>query len=97
MGGRRSGSGARSASPIAVSWAPQTAGGMLRVPPQSRFTFLVDEAHENIGQKLNKALGGIESENIALEGVLDHIFGQESAGTVWSIAQMNMLLHPTSK
>jgi type I restriction enzyme M protein len=47
--------------------------GTFWVPPQSRFTFLVDEAHENIGDKLNKALGGLESENIALEGVLDHI------------------------
>ena len=47
--------------------------GTFWVPPQSRFSFLVDEAHENIGDKLNKALGGIETENIALEGVLDHI------------------------
>ncbi|SNR67645.1 SAM-dependent DNA methyltransferase [Paracoccus sediminis] len=47
--------------------------GTFWVPPQSRFSYLVDEAHENIGDKLNKALGGIESENIALEGVLDHI------------------------
>lgn len=47
--------------------------GTFWVPPQSRFTFLVNEAHENIGDTLNKALGGVESENIALEGVLDHI------------------------
>lgn len=47
--------------------------GTFWVPPQSRFRYLFDEAHENIGDKLNKALGGIESENIALEGVLDHI------------------------
>lgn len=47
--------------------------GTFWVPPQSRFGFLVNEAHENIGDTLNKALGGIESENIALEGVLDHI------------------------
>lgn len=47
--------------------------GTFWVPPQSRFEFLVNEAHENIGETLNKALGGIESENIALEGVLDHI------------------------
>ncbi|AFO92722.1 SAM-dependent DNA methyltransferase [Phaeobacter inhibens] len=47
--------------------------GTFWVPPQSRFGHLVDEAHENIGDKLNKALGGVESENIALEGVLDHI------------------------
>ncbi|WP_114835629.1 class I SAM-dependent DNA methyltransferase [Agrobacterium tumefaciens] len=47
--------------------------GTFWVPPQSRFEFLVNEAHENIGDTLNKALGGIESENFALEGVLDHI------------------------
>lgn len=47
--------------------------GTFWVPPQSRFSHLVDEAHENIGDKVNKALGGVESENIALEGVLDHI------------------------
>ncbi|PYE85166.1 N-6 DNA methylase [Phyllobacterium leguminum] len=47
--------------------------GTFWVPPQSRFEFLVNEAHENIGDTLNKALGGIESENSALEGVLDHI------------------------
>lgn len=47
--------------------------GTFWVPPQSRFEFLVNEAHENNGDALNKALGGIESENIALEGVLDHI------------------------
>ncbi|TDE34837.1 SAM-dependent DNA methyltransferase [Antarcticimicrobium sediminis] len=47
--------------------------GTFWVPPQSRFQFLVDEAHENVGDMLNKALGGVESENITLEGVLDHI------------------------
>lgn len=47
--------------------------GTFWVPPQSRFNFLVDDAHENIGDKLNKALGGLEADNIALEGVLDHI------------------------
>ncbi|WP_223565021.1 type I restriction-modification system subunit M [Agrobacterium tumefaciens] len=53
------------------AWYGKT--GAFWVPPQSRFRYLIDEAHENIGDKLNKALGGIESENIALEGVLDHI------------------------
>ncbi|MBM9401899.1 SAM-dependent DNA methyltransferase [Gluconacetobacter azotocaptans] len=47
--------------------------GTFWVPEQSRFQYLVDEAHENIGDMLNKALAGIEAENIALEGVLDHI------------------------
>ena len=40
--------------------------GTFWVPPQSRFEFLVNEAHENIGDTLNKALGGIESENNTL-------------------------------
>lgn len=47
--------------------------GTFWVPPQSRFSYLVDDAHENIGDILNKALGGLEADNIALEGVLDHI------------------------
>ncbi|MCG4256744.1 type I restriction-modification system subunit M [Acetobacter senegalensis] len=47
--------------------------GTFWVPEQSRFQYLTDEAHENIGDMLNKALAGIEAENIALEGVLDHI------------------------
>ena len=47
--------------------------GTFWVPKQARFQYLMDEAHENIGDMLNKALAGIESENIALEGVLDHI------------------------
>lgn len=47
--------------------------GTFWVPKQARFQYLMDEAHENIGDMLNKALAGIEAENIALEGVLDHI------------------------
>ena len=47
--------------------------GTFWVPQRSRFDFLVNEAHENIGDKLNKALADIENENIALEGVLGHV------------------------
>lgn len=47
--------------------------GTFWVPKQARFQYLMEEAHENIGDMLNKALAGIEAENIALEGVLDHI------------------------
>lgn len=47
--------------------------GVVWVPEEARFSFLLDNAHENIGDFLNKALGGIESHNGKLEGVLDHI------------------------
>lgn len=43
------------------------------VPPQSRYDFLLNEAHRNIGNTLNKALAGIESGNTKMEGVLTHI------------------------
>lgn len=47
--------------------------GNFWVPNQSRFRHLINEAHINIGDLLNKALGGIEEHNVALEGVLEHI------------------------
>lgn len=43
------------------------------MPPESRFDFLRDHAHQNVGDYLNRALGGLESENAALDGVLAHI------------------------
>ena len=43
------------------------------VPPQSRYVFLLNEAHQNVGDYLNKALAGIESVNVSLDGVLEHI------------------------
>ncbi|MGE6690277.1 N-6 DNA methylase [Stutzerimonas stutzeri] len=47
--------------------------GNFWVPSQSRFKYLVNEAHINVGDLLNKALGGIEENNASLEGVLEHI------------------------
>jgi type I restriction enzyme M protein len=47
--------------------------GSFWVPPHSRYDWLLDEAHEGIADKLNKALGGIESGNTKLEDVLTHI------------------------
>ena len=47
--------------------------GSFWVPPQSRYTYLLNEAHENVGNALNKALSGIETENSSLGGVLEHI------------------------
>jgi type I restriction enzyme M protein len=43
------------------------------VPPTSRWEFLVNEAHVNVGDFLNKALGGLESNNSSLYDVLEHI------------------------
>lgn len=53
------------------AWYGKT--GEFWVPPQSRFEYLVNEAHVNVGDFLNKALGGLESENTALDGVVNHI------------------------
>ncbi|MEK7917038.1 class I SAM-dependent DNA methyltransferase [Burkholderia contaminans] len=43
------------------------------VPPQSRYEFLINDVHQNIGDYLNKALTGIETANTSLYDVLEHI------------------------
>ncbi|MEO5364325.1 MAG: N-6 DNA methylase [Magnetococcus sp. DMHC-8] len=47
--------------------------GSFWVPPHSRYAFLLNEAHHNVGDYLNKALGGIETTNVSLSEVLQHI------------------------
>jgi type I restriction enzyme M protein len=47
--------------------------GSFWVPPKSRYQTLVDDAHENVGDRLNKALTGIETANTSLYDVLEHI------------------------
>lgn len=47
--------------------------GSFWVPPQSRYGYLLNEAHQNVGDSLNKALGGIETANTSLCDVLEHI------------------------
>ncbi|MBF0628947.1 MAG: N-6 DNA methylase [Magnetococcales bacterium] len=47
--------------------------GSFWVPPHSRYDYLVNEAHHNIGNFLNKALTGIETTNTSLSDVLEHI------------------------
>lgn len=56
--------------------------GSFWVPPHSRYDYLLNEAHQNVGDYLNKALAGLESVNASLDGVLEHIdfnrkFGQK--------------------
>ena len=48
-------------------------GQSFYVPPNSRWTYLVNEAHVDVGGFLNKALGGLESNNSSLAEVLEHI------------------------
>jgi type I restriction enzyme M protein len=48
-------------------------GDTFYVPPQSRWPHLLNEAHQTVGSYLNTALGGLESENSSLDGVLEHI------------------------
>lgn len=47
--------------------------GNFWVPIHSRFWYVLNEAHTNVGDLLNKALAGIEGNNADLEGVLEHI------------------------
>lgn len=48
-------------------------GQSFYVPPSSRWQFLVNEAHNDVGGFLNRALGGLESNNSSLAEVLEHI------------------------
>ncbi|HEY0488470.1 MAG TPA: class I SAM-dependent DNA methyltransferase [Telluria sp.] len=48
-------------------------GQSFYVPPSSRWDFLINEAHVDVGGFLNRALGGLESNNSSLAEVLEHI------------------------
>lgn len=50
------------------------------VPPASRWDYLAKEAHENIGNFLNEALGGLEQDNNSLQDVLEYIDFNRRAG-----------------
>ena len=43
------------------------------VPEQARWAYLLKEAHQGVGNALNKALAGLEEKNPSLAGVLEHI------------------------
>jgi type I restriction enzyme M protein len=48
-------------------------GDSFYVPHESSWQYLVDEAHQDVGGFLNRALGGLESNNSSLAEVLEHI------------------------
>jgi len=52
----------------------------LFVPPQSRWVYLRDKVHVNVGDKLTVALHGLADDNIALDGVVDRIDFTEKVG-----------------
>ncbi|WP_284893344.1 type I restriction-modification system subunit M [Cobetia amphilecti] len=43
------------------------------IPEQARWAYLLKEAHQGVGNALNKALAGLEEKNPSLAGVLEHI------------------------
>lgn len=43
------------------------------VPPKARWSYILNELHQNIGDGLNKALAALEDANSDLEGVVQHI------------------------
>ncbi|MGZ8158561.1 MAG: N-6 DNA methylase [Methylobacter sp.] len=47
--------------------------GTFWVPEHSRYQYLLNEAHHNVGDFLNKALAGLETGNTSLYDVLEHI------------------------
>lgn len=47
--------------------------GSFWVPKEARYEWLLNEAHLDVGGKLNKALSGIETGNTSLYDVLEHI------------------------
>ena len=54
--------------------------GSFWVPPQSRYETLLKEAHRNVGDWLNKAISGLEENNVALDGVVAHINFTKTVG-----------------
>ncbi len=68
-GGKTAGQARQSAE----NWRWYMTEGSFWVPPQSRYETLVNDAHQNVGDYLNKALTGIETANTSLHDVLEHI------------------------
>ena len=69
------------------------------VPPQARWSHLLDELHYQVGHGLNKALGALEQSNLeSLEGVLQHIdFSRRVGNTAVSDKKWRDLIDHFSK
>lgn len=67
---------AAGSSPVDAIMSAETQrwyGQSFFVPHESRWDYLVNEAHNDVGGFLNRALGGLERSNSSLDGVLEHI------------------------
>lgn len=53
--------------------------GSFWVPPQSRYETLVNDAHQNVGNYLNKALTGIETANSSPSTTSSRTIGRRTA------------------
>ncbi|PRY64804.1 type I restriction enzyme M protein [Vreelandella songnenensis] len=68
------------------------------VPEASRWTYLLNEAHKNVGDALNSALGGLEQGNTSLQDVLEHIdFNRKVGQSKISDAKLRSLINHFSK
>jgi type I restriction enzyme M protein len=65
--------GKTSAAAAASAELKRWYGSSFYVPQESRWEFLINDSHKNVGSFLNKALGGLESNNTSLNDVLEHI------------------------
>ena len=65
------------------------------MPPQSRYEYLLNEAHHAVGDALNKALTGIETANTSLYDVLEHIDFTRKVGQskIPDIKQRQLITH----
>ncbi|MGQ7289196.1 type I restriction-modification system subunit M [Vreelandella venusta] len=64
------------------------------VPETSRWRYLLNEAHRNVGDFLNTALGGLEQGNTSLQDVLEHIdFNRKVGQSKISDAKLRSLIN----
>ena len=70
---RERAAGASLADATASAETKRWYGQSFYVPPTSRWVYLINEAHVDVGGFLNRALGGLESDNSSLDEVLQHI------------------------
>tara|TARA_R110002012_G_scaffold78665_1_gene200362 strand:- start:8569 stop:11091 length:2523 start_codon:yes stop_codon:yes gene_type:complete len=68
------------------------------VPEASRWSYLLHDAHKDIGTALNEALGGLEQGNTSLQDVLEHIdFNRKVGQSKLSDAKLRSLINHFSK
>ncbi|WP_280539785.1 N-6 DNA methylase [Chromohalobacter sp. 11-W] len=68
------------------------------LPKTSRWRYLLNEAHKDVGTRLNEALGGLEQDNTSLQDVLLHIdFNRKVGQSKISDAKLRGLIQHFNK